>query len=82
MTLGSVSINVSQVPDIGDLNSVALTIRTPGGCHNHAKCVMCDAVCVIMPCTILMALTLKTQSMERVAGHYTFYTGCVSPILV
>ena len=32
---------------------------------------MCDAGGVIMPCTILMALTLKNQSMENVAGHYT-----------
>lgn len=24
-----------------------------------------------MPCTIVMALTLKNQSMEKVAGHYT-----------
>ena len=74
-------VSKCRVPDIGDLNSVTLT-SAPGEmsqpCRMHDLCDV-RAAGVIMPCTILMALTLKIQSMESDAGHYT---GCNGPILV
>ena len=49
----------ARVPDIGDLNSVTRADQVTRVSQSAAG-MMCDARSVIMPCTLLTALTLKT----------------------